>query len=535
METVNVQDTKTITDVRSLPTLDDYGDLKSNITNYQSQRQIRSVDTTTKQTDTFSRGLLSYEFQVAPNELACIKDSYLKSVVKATVLDGGVYRKPKAVDDFALSENFMVNLIQSCSFSVGNTIICSQNDYCGQVSMVNYRVTKDLNWLQSMRDVYFLDPSFESRQNSISSDGYLEITNYTNLLGYVGATTLTGGSSDPQTLTIGAPGVNGNWKVGDKISYASLPANGQVPIIVAIDGDVLTLDGDDTLYPDPGTATFTAQNPDRIREENDPRKIADRRNTLEILWKPPLSIFHQSAEGLLPQGQYKLKITAKGDKLAAMERSNTPGYTDLSLIVKSTVFVLKTYKTTSQIAKDGTFYLELPEWDIQDRQCNQGRGQTNLTFTVPVTTHMIALFVQDSGAGTLSNVPPSRFVSENDSQKDIRHLTVQFGGVTKPANIYRSEFTETTNNQVQRWYEHVRNIGHGETSSETYDSWLKRGNLYATSFVKEKGDNSTVAQVNIDFGDLKDDQEIFCCALYRRIVKFVLKDGWIVNVQSIQA
>ena len=532
----------TMSDVRQLPTLNDYGELKSNITNYQSQRQLKVIlDNATNKKDNFSRGLLCYEFQVGPNELACMKDSYFKTIVKITVNDGGTFRQPVASDDVCLAENFMNNLIQSCSFSVGNTIICDQNDFCGQISMLNYRLTKTKNWFESYKNVYYLEPSFQKRQNEITTNGSLEETLQTDLkdnsgVGYDQNITsdVTGlvGVNDPQVLTITntpQPVTEEIWKAGDLIIYDGIEA-----AIILVDGDELTLDGDTAQYPSPASPGSTVFS--RLREDTSRNSIFDGKNEVEILWQPPLSIFHESANGLLPQGQYRLKITPKADKLSAFEQiAPNEAPTNLSLLVRSNTLVLKTFSSTKEIAMNGTFYLELPEWEIQNRQANQGRGQTNVTFTVPVTTHMIALFLQDSSSGVVTSVPPGKFISIDKSQGDIRHLTTDFAGVTKPANVYKSELTASVQNQTQRYFETVRNVGMASTSFETMPDWITRGNIYATSFVKEKGDLSTVAQVNIDFGDLAENIELFCCAMYRRICRFEIRDGFVVAVSCIES
>ena len=535
---MNPEESKTISDVRALPTLNDYGDLKSNITNYQSQRQIKFVDELKTQSDNFSRGILSYEFQVGPNQLASMKESYFKTRVKITVRNGaGEYLQPKARDDVALSENFMNNLLQSCSFSVGNTIICDQNELCGQVSMLNYRLTKTKNWFESYKNIYYLEPSFEKRQNEISSDGYLEVTDGNDLFDLQGQnydnSTIVGSGGDPQVLTLtNAPTVvtSDVWKAGDLITI--LGVNTYTAVINDVTGDDLTLNGATSIYPSPVSPGIGFQ---RLREDTTSPSRIDAKNEVEILWQPPLSIFHESSNGLLSQGQYKLKITAKSDKLSAFEQSGgSEAPSNLSLIVKSNILVLKTFSSTKEIAMDGTFYLELPTWDIQNRQANQGRGQTNVTYTLPVTTHLVALFLQDSGAGFLTNVPPSKFVSRDGSQGDIRHLTTNYAGVTKPSSVYKSELTGNVQNQTQRYFETVRNVGMSDTSFETMPDWITRGNIYATSFVKEKGDLSTVAQVNIDFGDLAEDIELMACAMHRRIVKFTLRDGFITQTQVIE-
>jgi len=527
---------ETMSDIRQLPVLSDYGELKSNITNYQSQRQIKFTDSDTVQKDNFSRGLLCYEFQVGPNELACMKDSYFKTVVKLTVKDGGVYRQPVAKDDVALAENFMNNLLQSCSFSVGNTIICDQNDFCGQISMTNYRLTKTKNWFEANKNVFFLEPSYQKRQNETSADGYLEETLGGDLVdfqgqGYDGTVTIAGSGGSPQVLTItnvpNQPVTTQIWRPGDLIIYDGIEAG-----IASVAGDALTLDGNVGQYPNPISPGSTFS---RLREDTTKPSLFDSKNEVEILWTPPLSIFHESANGLLCQGQYSLKITPKSDKLSAFEQiAPNEAPTNLSLLIKSNILVLKTFSSTKEIAMNGTYYLELPEWSIQNRQANQGRGQTNVTFTVPVTTHLLAIYLQDSGSGVVTSVPPSKFIAIDNSQGDIRHLTTDFAGVTKPANVYKSELSATVQNQTQRYFETVRNVGMASTSFETMPDWVTRGNIYATSFVKEKGDLSTVAQINIDFGDLSTDIELFCCAMHRRIVKFIVRDGFVVSVAAVE-
>jgi len=402
--------------------------------------------------------------------------------------------------------------------------------------MTNYRLTKTKNWFEANKNVFFLEPSYQKRQNETSSDGYLEETLQGDLFdfqgqGYNGTSAVTGSGGSPQVLTITnvpQPVTPQIWRPGDLIIYDGIEAN-----IASVADNSLTLDGDVGQYPSPLSPTGVAFS--RLREDTTKPSLFDSKNEVEILWQPPLSIFHESANGLLCQGQYSLKITPKSDKLSAFEQiAPNEAPTNLSLLIKSNILVLKTFSSTKEIAMNGTYYLELPEWSIQNRQANQGRGQTNVTFTVPVTTHLLALYLQDSGSGVVTSVPPSKFIAIDNSQGDIRHLTTDFAGVTKPANVYKSELSDTVQNQTQRYFETVRNVGMASTSFETMPDWVTRGNIYATSFVKEKGDLSTVAQINIDFGDLSTDIELFCCAMYRRIVKFIIRDGFVVSVAAVE-
>lgn len=528
-----------VTDLKEFPTLDEYGEIHRRIVEVQPQRTV-SADAGT---DTFSRGVIDFQYNIQSQSRLIPSLSYIKC--EAEILING--SAPTLQDKIALSEVWLSNLCESVSFYIGNKSISRVDDYVGQTSMLFYRTQRTYNWLNSIgKDAFYLIPAVEDRQNLISSNATQRLFDFQIAapagLGFPGGTTYekTGGEAEIVFTVLGGTDLTKFVKVGDSIKYSE-DTNGikQAAVTgVTFDGanagtiSIASVLADEIASTDLATSPLTLVVDDELGQTE-----LNKKNTVQVLWQPPLGIFHNRSL-VLGAGYYRLKIKPSSSKAGAFEMNgNFPLPANTVMNFRKYVLVNTIFQDTT--FNDGEYYLCLDEFNVQNKRLNQASSLTSHNFTIPPTTHMISIFSQDGNAGAQSEsnagIPATVFKDENNSNVDLRHIQLFYGGQTKPITLFDSSFTSTTNNLVQRYEWEMCNTGLSEVGGESYDSWLQRGILYTTQFIKEKGNNSTELAIQLDYGDIQGDVELFVAAMYRNIVKVKVQDGFVAHVTLIES
>jgi len=554
----------TVTDLKMLPTLDKLGLINSTTVEVAPQRQVAKTENGFTIKDKWEKGLIDIQFNINGQKRWIPSKSYFKATARLSVND----LPPEAKHSIAFAESFMSNIIASCSFYIGNVCVSRMDDYVGQAQMILHRCNRDLNWLSTIgKDVYFLEPDFLNRQELSSSNGISIETEWfvledakgvkydaLQLVGFdatgpspadlhTAATFKKGTGGDlPDPLSIWIPGI-------DQLTYkstspGSLAKNiGDVANItgtigpITVNEYVVHLVQELELVPED---TIPVNDVSRLRDDQTGETVKDRKNTIQIIFQLPLGIFNCKA--VLPQGEFRFKITPKSDKLGAVQTKLSVLPAGWKMDILDFTLVNTIFHDSTSFG-DGTYYLALDEVEIQNKKLNGGASLTSHNFILPQSTHKIALFAQDTSAGSIEStgVPPSRFrVSQAGSTADttsldIRHCQITFAGITKPSNLFESKFEESDKNNrlTQRYLWHQQNCENtGNGGAELYDDWLKRGWILMTDWTREKGDNSTQCQIQLDFGDLTtiDDVELFIVSFYRNICKVQVKNGLITEV-----
>ena len=521
-----------VKDIKILPTLSDYGLVNATTVEVEPQRRVGSDDPTGLLPDKWSRGLIDLQWSISSGKRWIPKSSYLKTTASLTVND----LQPSASDAITFASNFMNNLVSSCTFMIGNKVVSRIEDYVGQTSMVKYRCEKDLSWLSTIgRDVRFLIPSFSERQRRTSSDGHLKVTPYI-ALGYSDANTITSiDATHIQFAQAGGgvlPPLNTTFSVGDRINYHQLPSPA-APFhstkITAINAGTNTL----TIEALPVGAVITMLQSAmyRSRDSQDAQRPVDSKNIVQICWQLPMGIF--DTDSILPQGDFRLKIVPKNDKIAGVETSSgalLPSGWKLNIIDFKLVNCV--FSSTKAFADDD-YYLILNEWNLQNRKLNPGASLTTHNWTLPSTTTKVVVFAQDSSSGSVEVpfIPPSVFKAQSvNTALDLRHITLTFGGQTKPTSLFDSSFTEGVQNVTQRYLWNSQNNKLDVVGGETFEDWLDGGLIYATEFYRVAGDKSTQLQLQLDYGDMTNECEVFVAANCRNVVKISTEGGLVTQV-----
>lgn len=537
---------ETVTDIKMLPNIDDLG-LTNSVTVEINPQRIVGGGTTPAGValpDKWTSGLIDTQFNINGNKRWVPSKSYFKAIAELQI--GGA--QPSAADSIAFAESFMTNIIASCSFYIGNVCVSRSDDYVGQTMMLQHRVSRDLNWLSSVgKDSYFLEPNFNKREELSSSDGVTRKELYSFLsddagtfyvddhkISIDGDTTLV---LEKDVSLSDLPNPTQIWNVGDSVEYIKQTPSGtrnfaRVTAVRRISAIKTEIDVDLGLVTTPIGATLSAAELTRGRDTERNNNPLNGKNRVMILFQLPLGIF--TCKSILPQGEFRFKITPKSNKLAGIQTIR-----DLSTIGADIVIVdfklVNTIFNDNSNFNDDDYYIVLNEWELQNKKLNPQASLTSHNFIVPQTTHKIVLFTQDtgsgSGAGVSSNVPPSVFRATGDSSNDLRHVQMTFGGVTKPSNLFESSFSDTANNLTQRYLWNYQNTTYSKFGPELFNDWIERGWIYSTDFIRKKGDTSTQLQVQLDFGDLTNEStELFVACQYRNIVRVSVKNGLIVNV-----
>jgi hypothetical protein len=534
-----------VKDIKALPTLDQYGLVSETTVEIEPQRRVAGVGAKGDpdyQKDKWTRGVIDTQFSVNSGKRWIPAKSYFKASVALTTNSA----QPKSTDAITLASGFMNNIIASCSFYIGNVCVSRCDDYVGQQSMMKYRTQKDLNWLKSIgKDVFYVIQDFSERQRQTDSDGHLEKIIYSQL-GYADNNLFEDTTLTQVRFTQGAgtalPPTNTIWRVGDKIQYIPKEATarsadgdlGIVRTVTAVNNTTNTL----TLSPArdwilTGTIDMSQAKVYRIRDAQEPIQSTDRRNRVQVLFQLPLGIFDANGS-VLPQGEMRFKITPKSDKIGAVETYygvDLP--TDWDLNITDFALVNTVFSSTKTFADD-SYYLQLEEWELQNRKLNPGSSLTTHNFTLPPGTNKIVVFAQDTGSGSPDTpwIPPSVFKSSTgNASDDLRHIQITFGGKTMPATLIDSSFVNSTNNLTQRYMWNAENNGFRDVGGETFDDWLSAGIIQSFEFHRPVGDMSTQCQIQIDYANMTDECELFVAANYTNLVKVTTESGLITDVQ----
>ena len=274
-------------------------------------------------------------------------------------------------------------------------------------------------------------------------------------------------------------------------------------------------------------------------------------NTVDVLWRPTALGFF-TYDGWIGSGDWQLNLTPNVNYATAMLQTlygNT-----CSVNITNVRFYMCQMKMSipNQIT-----ILHLKEYAIQAKQLNSN----NLVFTVPASTEMLYVFVQDGAAGTTTIIPPSTFGLYGNAQNNITQLQLTYANLTKPQTVWLSGYrappavgilnggSTSLNSLVQFYNQHMQELGRANdaTGVETFNQWLERGTLYAFNYVRDSNERGTEVQMSITLktpggldiiagnGNYTGNPQVFVCAEYRRIVEMTQNDGAIVAVKSLNA
>ena len=344
-----------------LPTLQDFGNVNSNLVQINSARSVAILtDTTTSRSDNFSSGVVDFQLSLSQNQRLSCSKSYFRAECSVAVKDT-TYRQPKTSDNFALAENFMNNIISNSYMYIGNKSVSNVSQYHGVCAMLRSRLTKSFSWFETMgKSVYYLDPDFSSRQKNITSDSSFEALTAVEL-GYDVADTCEIKTADLLRLhlvkgaTPALPDTSVVWQAGDRIQV-QLTTGTFIRTVASVTNDIITVT---TAFPAlQAVATVIVYGLTRMRDLDQVPELADGRNNLQVCFQLPLSPFYN--DQCIPTSDIRFSIFPASSKNGAFEYAEaaggaSPAPADVSLLISNLYFFAYVFDGDKNFV-DGTYY-----------------------------------------------------------------------------------------------------------------------------------------------------------------------------------
>ena len=539
--------TDVITNLTKLPSIQDLGLTDSNIIEISGNRNIHK---TKEGEDNWSQGVINYNFSVPASQgyRWSPDTSYFRAdveVVVETAPNSGTYRQPLSSDAFALSSNFMNSLISNAYVYLGDVAISSITQFVAEASQIRMRLSMSKDWLDSIgRYVYAINSNFQERQNQIISDAAPYTSEDADVIGYVGnaTNTFTVLGADVTILVAGGAALPEPvpWRAGDVISYLS----GAGP---RVSGTVLAASSDGAgtqtliLSSSPGDRTVvTMDTADvvRLRDNNTALTNLDGKNNLQVLFTPPLGIFNCGS--VIPSANsVRISLFPTSDKSGAIQTTtNSPAnYDQIKVLVKQCYFYAHMFKDEKNFAS-GNYFIQCEEINIQNKTLNVGPGVSETThqFVIPSASMGVTVWISSTDVGkSSSSTPPSVFKNKDGTSQNLKSLMLTYANQQKPTQLYTTEFSDTTSQIVQRFYDTAQNAQIASIGGEDFNTWLENGNLYYTSFIRPSTDRSTALTVQVAVENIPTTtpSQLFVASFFRKLTKVTVVNGMVSDVTSL--
>ena len=528
-----------VTNLGNLPTLSELGEVNSNLTQVVSKRSVSETNTTTKD-DNWTGGVIDFDFNTAQNQYICLNKSFLRCDVEVNTIDGGNPngRQPTIADRFALAEGFMCNLLSNAFLYMGSKQVSGLTQFCGIANMLRYRLGKDQAWFDSIGGpCFYLDSSYASRQATIVSDPTNSFVGYADL-GYAGVDTMeiaNSGDGSSCTFSVGVPSAEDIFKIGDVLVYSNAGTIVYNQIIGIDSATVIQLQDQNTVTIAVAMTTTLMK---RSRDSDLVAKQYDAKAKFQVLFVPPLGVFWTQKDLVMPSGQYRLSLFPKSDKISAFQYEVAGTIANPNVESKLTIKNLYLYLYTFTGKKpysSGNWYMKNTELNIQSKTLTA--LNTSRQYNIPSSTFAIAVMVVDSQQGTINaqNVPPSVFKNRTGSSIDLKSLQLNYSNQQKPQQLYITKLDGDTQNMVQRYFDTQQNSNLELTGGESFNSFLERGAIYMTKFLRPNNDRAVSLQLQIELNGAETpaNTQIICAAFYKNSVKIHVQNGSIIDVQQL--
>ena len=248
------------------------------------------------------------------------------------------------------------------------------------------------------------------------------------------------------------------------------------------------------------------------------------------MWRPPIGIFDH--DGLLGSGDYRIQLNPRADFAKAAVESLT-NRTDYTFTVEDVQFYACIEK--SNLAATAVDRLYLTEMQLQTKTLSTGADASNLDFSVPPSTKQIAVFVQNGAAGSNSILPLTKLKCLANQDENLKQLQITYANVNKPSTNWSSEYVTPKNYLTQRYLDTILYSGmvESEGGAESFEEWKKRGAVYLFDFSRDSEDRSSHCQLQMQFGNMEANTNVFVCSFYTRTVEVTTTNGFISSVNSL--
>jgi len=535
-----------ITDVRSLPEISQLGLNDQNIVQINCQRSVNDAPSTNNAiSNNFIQGSQDFMFSVANNQKWSPSRSFFRARASLqfnddiTANNGNNWRQPLKSDGVAFAEGFMNNAYSNVYCYAASVDISSLTQFVGQGNMVKNRLSKTKPWLDTIGFTHTLIPDIDERILLTASDAntgtqVLTTTATPAQLGFAPTTTVA--VNNAGLITFNAIPTTANLFVAGDV----ILVGGQSLVIATYVSGALTAQATATVTTVVAAATLTLNGFSRTRYVQATAEDLGF-GSIETIFQPPIGIF--STETAMPSGSYRISLMPKNDLNSCIETKVTlTANQRVRVVIESLFFYMSVFRTEKSF-DSGTYYLSLDEMNIQTKTLAVGASQGNYNFTIPASTIGIATFTQPISAGTYSPsqatriIPSSLFKDANNSTNQLTTIQLTYSNTSKPVQNYDSAYDPNIPSRqylTQRYIDTAMNTELYAVSCESLEDWLTRGILNYWSWIRSADDRSTELQMTMTMQNVTANNNVFCCAFYRNLIKITVEAGYITNVIKLQ-
>ena len=473
----------------------------------------------------FSKGVQDYPFSVGGAWSFVPAKSYFRMRCTVTNADTS---QPTTIDNIALADGFCNNLFNNAYFRAGQQDVSQITSFLPQAAMVKHRLHKSGAWTKTVgSDSQNLEPSFRKRVHRIASNGSDPLEPDLPYLAHLPGATVSQAQVDANgDVVLANASLFANIKEGDTFTIAGDTAGpGGGPTTYTVVTAPIDDDGS-TMVAEPETAS-SGQGPVLFKRPN-PRNY-QKKNQLEFIFQPPLGIFDYDQP--MYGGDYRISLNPISNfQQAAIESlhslSSTAG--NFKFEVTDLHFYVALVRMNNPL--DSVIRLNLTECAIQTKAYSK-----TLDFTVPPSTFGIAVYLQDTAAGSDTRVPPNIFKLISGEDEDLRQFQMTYANISKPSTDWSTELGDGKNYMIQRYYDTLSNAGLTLESggTETFADWLSRGGLYFYTWLRDSSDRSTHLQIRTSYGAQPTSALVHVCALYSKVAEISSSNGRITAVSQL--
>jgi hypothetical protein len=253
-----------------------------------------------------------------------------------------------------------------------------------------------------------------------------------------------------------------------------------------------------------------------------------------VNYQPPIGISKHATP--MGSGQYRYQFNPNLNYKTACVEQLTGSGAVFDFSVTSIELYICTVKM--DIPSTGVEHLELIEHRAHAVKMPTRDG--SFDFTVPSSTKSLSFFVQSSTAGTDGIIPPSRFACLGGQEKLLRSIQVSYANITKPPTRWSSEYgvigtaNEAVNKLQQRYADLLLESGQmfSEGGAESYSQWLMSP-LIHYSWLRDSADQSSQVQLQVDYGSMEANANLFIIAHYSRKIDITVTNGFVSSVNAL--
>jgi hypothetical protein len=256
--------------------------------------------------------------------------------------------------------------------------------------------------------------------------------------------------------------------------------------------------------------------------------------TAELVFQPPLGIF--GINHALPAGDYELILLpapSKSYKVAVIEATNRNVPCPINNTAAGANFTVNSlYFYCNYVegprADNTSYIIDLEETGLQTR--NLMAGTSTQTSHYEISPSTFAITIAQQAQAVSSTTVPTKFITENRSDKEWTSLRLNYAGQTMPSPDWSADggefFTQLYSNNAISTGSFFDTGG-----SETLDQFREQYGMYAHMRIAKDGmDKSTRLEVSSKHNNNANDMKMLVFYHHRRVVVVKVENSRVVDL-----